>query len=164
MNKLNNLLQNFDYILTIISTIKYLKTEKLLEIHVLFLLQIKSENIKIANFCANIIHFYYLRYFKLNNINSFFFRKLRYSKLSTIFQIFHSNFCLFLAFRIKFQKTFYEYINTLYRISIWLSKEMGFRWQYRFWDRKSRSTRLDLMKSFEKLMKVFHCGTPIRIL
>lgn len=88
MNKLNNLLQNFDYILTIISTIKYLKTEKLLEIHVLFLLQIKSENIKIANFCANIIHFYYLRYFKLNNINSFFFRKLRYSKLSTIFQIF----------------------------------------------------------------------------
>lgn len=72
MNKLNNLLQNFDYILTIISTIKYLKTEKLLEIHVLFLLQIKSENIKIANFCANIIHFYYLRYFKLNNINSFF--------------------------------------------------------------------------------------------
>lgn len=55
MNKLNNLLQNFDYILTIISTIKYLKTEKLLEIHVLFLLQIKSENIKIANFCANII-------------------------------------------------------------------------------------------------------------
>lgn len=36
MNKLNNLLQNFDYILTIISTIKYLKTEKLLEIHVFY--------------------------------------------------------------------------------------------------------------------------------
>lgn len=36
IKKLNNLLQNFDYISTIISTIKYLKIEKLLEIHVLF--------------------------------------------------------------------------------------------------------------------------------
>lgn len=63
MNKLNNLLQNFDYILTIISTIKYLKTEKLLEIHVLFLLQIKSENIKIANFCANIIQTFFIIYY-----------------------------------------------------------------------------------------------------
>lgn len=67
MNKLNNLLQNFDYTLTIISTIKYLKTEKFLEIHVLFFCRL-NQNIKIANFCTNIIRFYYLRYYNILNL------------------------------------------------------------------------------------------------
>lgn len=117
MNKLNNLLQNFDYILTIISTIKYLKTEKFLEIHVLFFCRL-NRNIKIANFCTNIIRFYYLRYYDiLNLITLIVFQKLWYSKLSAIFQIFYSRifysiFVLFLAFRIKFQKIYSTNILT----------------------------------------------------
>lgn len=76
MNKLNNLLQNFDYILTIISTIKYLKTEKLLEIHVFyFFCRLNRKILKLQIFAQTSFKhslLFIIRYFKLNNINSFF--------------------------------------------------------------------------------------------
>lgn len=50
IKKLNNLLQNFDYISTIISTIKYLKIEKTFGNSRFILLQIKSKILKLQIF------------------------------------------------------------------------------------------------------------------